>query len=279
MMMMAPVTAAAFTIGPQSTSDEIRAVRPLRVPALRLSYTLDQAGEAPQAGTVTLADDFTAVFDEDGIRVEDIAICRSLSWKVQAHAFDNDSCYAMPAFRIVELQNRRYLASLMAEIKPSDGKSPANLAPYWAEQELAVQTDPVDHLVATEAETQIEWRLGKDVVVTTSQRGHAFTEQEKPRVARYFARFVNLHPQVRRAILTSGQWPERIQIESRSTPQATTVVLTFFGYRKGNGRLSGAGRIDTGPAPAGLPICRRNQRKRFSFGSRRWQRTSQTGAE
>ncbi len=107
------------------------------------------------------------------------------------------------------------------------GKTAHLTVPYWAEQDLAVQDVISDPLVASRTARSTEWRLGKDVVVRTSG-GFAFSPAERKAVARYFARHVDLHPQVRQALLDAGIFPERLVIERHQIGRPSTEVFTFF---------------------------------------------------
>ena len=198
--LVASAAVAAPPPSPAWTSDQIRAARPVDpVQALVMEYVLD---------------DFT--------------LCRSLAWQAAGSTFDNDSCYAGPAFRLAELANRRMLRAI---IQQSGGKlAPAATgtdAPYWAEQQLSIQDAISDPLVASAGARGMEWRLGNEVVVRTSGDGLPFSEAERQAMARYLARHVDLHPQVRQALLQAGRLPGQIVIERRDLDRKSTEVLTF----------------------------------------------------
>ncbi|ESQ89639.1 hypothetical protein ABAC460_12275 [Asticcacaulis sp. AC460] len=247
-----PLGAGAADIGPHASSDDIRAARPLQTPALKASFTREATGEAPESGTLILAADFNAMTVGDATRLEDFALCRVVVWAAGAGEIDNQNCHAGPAFRVMELYNREYLAGLMAEIAPDapEAQNVPVLAPFWAEQELSVQKAVSAPLATKVVGDYTEWRLGDEVVARVSTKGFAFTPDEKHSLARYFSRSVNLHPQIRRAILDSGQWPQRIEIQRRIGKTPSTLVLNFSGFERG--------RVDY-PLPPGLSSSLRSR--------------------
>lgn len=216
---------------PDWNSDQVRAARstsPANALVIEYKREITSAGAAPQvqSGSVTLAGDFVEVSSQDGHALDDFALCRSLTWRAGDAAFANESCYAAPAFRLAELANRRMLRAVLEAAKGTAAKMSDLAAPYWAEQELAVQDAITDPLVASRTAQGTQWRLGNDVVVRSSG-GFSFSGAERTAVARYLARHLDLHPQVRQALLEAGNFPERLVIERHQLGHPSTEVITF----------------------------------------------------
>ncbi len=217
---------------PDQGSDQVRAARSTaQTGALVIQYKreITAAGASPQvvSGAITLAGDFVEVTASTGHALDDFTLCRSLTWRAGDTAFANESCYAGPAFRLAELANRRLLRAVLDRAALGSGTKSGELAaPYWAEQELAVQDAVSDPLVVSRRAQGNEWRLGNEVVVRTGG-GFPFFEAERKAVARYLARHLDLHPQVRQALLETGHLPERLVIERRQLGHSSTEVITF----------------------------------------------------
>ena len=222
---------AAPLVSPTAGSDQIRAARTVSAADdLVFTYTRTVTAKgrpvSADTGTVILGADFTAIDQAADHTLDDFALCRVLSWKTGATDVDNQSCFYMPAFRLAELSNRQALNRMLTGAMESK-KVPESLAPYWAEQELSVQDAPTDPLKIHTGATTVDYSLNGRVVVRTSLAGTAFAADQRQRVARYLARHVDLHPQVLRAILASGQVPSDIIIERYQADQPNTETLHF----------------------------------------------------
>ena len=86
--------------------------------ALNFSYSLTQqkkkANESSTERVVSLSEDYDLVTTDDTQILTDYRVCRVFVWKTTETDFANQSCYADPAFRPLELQNRLLLAEIMA---------------------------------------------------------------------------------------------------------------------------------------------------------------------
>ena len=217
---------------PDWSSDQVRAARSTSpTDALIIDYkrevTAAGASSQVESGSITLARDFVEVASPIGYGLDDFALCRSLNWRDGDAAFANESCYAGPAVRLAELANRRVLRTVLETAMKGSPKHLGDMSsPYWAEQELAVQETASDPLVVSRKAQSTEWRLGRQVVVRTSG-GFSFSGAERKAVERYFARHLDLHPQVRQALLEAGNLPERLMIERRQLGHPSTEVITF----------------------------------------------------
>lgn len=231
-----PLAAHAVQPTPDWGSDRILTERPTASQdAIVVSYTRtireDSGTETTQTGTVTLASDFVDVTTGDDHWLDDFALCRSLAWTTGKSQIDNASCYAAPAFRLIELGNRKTLNGMLREAASKKPVS-TDLANYWPEQELAIQYKPADPLTRRTQPDETQWRLGDEVVVRTGASSFAFTPAERPAVARYFSRHVDLHPQILHALLASGQWPEHLVIERRTPGASSTETLEFSNFQR-----------------------------------------------
>lgn len=193
---------------PQHTSGE--------QPALTFSYSLtsqkEKEAEKRSQDVVHLWEEFDLITTEDVQKLTDYRLCRVFSWKITESDFANESCYADPAFRPLELQNRFYLAEILSRLQKAD-KKPSHLKDkFWQEQELGVQVEASNPLTRKTTPDGTEWLLGKQVIAKISKAGTALDPKERQPLARFLARNLTLHPQVRRAILESGILPSRIEV-------------------------------------------------------------------
>ena len=218
-------------VSPASGSDPILASRPpATANALVFTYTRTVTAQGKpvtsETGTVTLGADFTAIEQGTDHVLDDFALCRVLSWKTGESALDNQSCFFMPAFRLSELHNRQAMNRILAAAMDKK-TAPASFAPYWAEQELSIQDDASDPLKPQTGPAETDYSLNGHIVVRISATGAAFTADEHREVARYLARRTDLHPQILRAILASGQLPDTVVIERYEADQPQTETLHF----------------------------------------------------
>ncbi|MDZ4308729.1 hypothetical protein [Allopontixanthobacter sp.] len=184
------------------------------------------------SGIVRLADDFDYVSLGDDRTITDYRHCRVFSWKVSETIFANHSCFAGPAFRKMELQNRLYLSKVLNEVDPKAGQELGFADAIWLEQEFATQVSPSDPLSLLKTENGLEWRFGDQIVATLSQEGFAFDAKERRRFARYLSRHINLHPQVREAILDQGIFPSTIKIVQKNIEGESVETLSFSPARR-----------------------------------------------
>jgi len=229
-------------ISPASGSDQILSARFLaarflaaRPPStsndLVFTYTKTVTSKgkpvSTETGTVTLGADFTAIDQASDHTLDDFTLCRVLTWKTGKSELDNQSCFFWPAFRLSEFYNRQAMNRLLTGASNDKTKLPENVIPYWVEQELAVQDKPSDPLTTHIDATATDYSLNDRVVVRTSLAGSTFTPDEHQRIARFLARHSDLHPQILRAILASGQLPSDMTIERYHADQPETEALHF----------------------------------------------------
>jgi len=229
------VRAADVLAYPQWNSTQIRAARSI-APEEALVFDVrseETGGRTPARtgmSTVTLTASYTQVVTGAAHELDDHALCRSLSWSDDKPVLDSMSCYALPAFRVTELANRRLLAGVLGGLVK--GAPATRTAPYWAEAELAVQDQPSDPLVRRTTPGGVEYRLGDETVARMSGATLPLANEEARRVARYFANHQPLHPQVRHELGTGGSLPARIEIETWSGADKRWLVLTISNVRR-----------------------------------------------
>lgn len=203
--------AASGPVTPLFSGDDLRSARPLApedalVVDVHTEVTLPGRKKAVQDMTVTLASTFTVVDDGTSIRLEDHALCRSLTWRPGSPELKHSNCHAAVAFRVLELQNRRFLAKVLASTGANDGD-----LLHLAEAELGVEVGGGPRLAVSRAGDAVEYRLGKTVVSRTSGVAGGVSPDEAQRVRRFLARTVNLHPQVRAALMAGGGLPSSVE--------------------------------------------------------------------
>ncbi|MDC7675746.1 hypothetical protein [Asticcacaulis machinosus] len=231
------VICQAATVSPDWDAPRIRGARSAEAPTIEFSYQKEvrfkDGAVQTESGKVTLASDFIYVEAADARYLDDFALCRTMTWKATDTEFNNDSCFVSPAFRILELKNRRYLQSLL-NMATGDKKSAqeTKLASYWPEQELAVVDKTSLPLVQSQAGEQIVWSVEDEAVARLSNAGEPFSDAERKAIARYFARHVGLHPQILKAVLENGQIPHGIAIESNHANRRATETIRFSNVRR-----------------------------------------------
>lgn len=179
-----------------------------------------------ETATITLTPSFTYVEAGRERTLDDYALCHILTWSDGAPVFHSTSCYAQPAFATLELINRAGLQAILARAGPAAGAATAALAPYWSEAELSFQTTAQEPLALTRTEGGREYRLERNVVVRIAGVAAHLDADERRRVARFLARHVHLHPQVRRDLVDEGVLPARWEVETRFGSKAGREVLT-----------------------------------------------------
>ncbi|WKL55825.1 hypothetical protein Q1W73_08900 [Asticcacaulis sp. ZE23SCel15] len=231
------VICQAETVSPDWDAQRIRNARPASAEAIEFSYQKEirfkDGTVETENGKVTLASDFTYTEAADARHLDDFSLCRTMSWKASGTEFNNDSCFVSPAFRILELKNRRYLQSLL-DAATGDKKSAqeAKLASYWPEQELAVMDKTSLPLTRKRAADKTVWSVGNEEVATVSLGGQPFSDAERKAVARYFARHTGLHPQILKSVLESGQIPREMVMESHHANRRATETIRFSNVRR-----------------------------------------------
>lgn len=181
-----------------------------------------------ESGAVQLADDFDYVSLGDDQTIIDYRYCRVFSWQGADTTFANQSCFAGPAFRMMELRNRLHLSKVLNEVDPKVAQEAGLGNAIWLEQEFAVQVSPSNSLSMLETESGLEWWFGDQIVATVSQDGFTFDTTERLRFARYLSRHINLHPQVREAILDRGIFPSTIKITQHKIDGKSVETLSFL---------------------------------------------------
>lgn len=254
---------------PHWSSDQILAKRPTG-PQDALSFkfeTLHQ--EADKADTLTTAkvrlwDGFDSTASEDSETITDYQFCRVFQWRRMETTFNHTSCYADPAFRVIELYNRFYLrdimdgAAAMADDAAKKGKPVRKTPDFWLEQEMGVQVKKSTPLAARQTPKGVEWRLVDEVAVFVSAEGVPIAVTDRQRIARFLSGNLQLHPQVRKAILESGTLPLEIQVHHRGlgAPSKDVYRLSEFSrvqerYPLPANLTSNLYRLSEGNTPAG----------------------------
>lgn len=180
-----------------------------------------------KSGTVRLWSDFDQVSIGNNETITDYRFCRVYSWNRAETTFANQSCYAGPAFRKMELRNRLQINKLLKDVGVSDGEIATFEEPFWMEQEFATENAASNPLKLVKTKDGSEWRLGTKTVTKMSTAGLIFFKEDRQRFARYFSRYLNIHPQVRRGILDSGKIPSQIVIFRRNLEGESTETINF----------------------------------------------------
>lgn len=228
-----PTWAADVLAPPHWSSDKVRAARSLNPePALvfdvRTEETGGPRGKQVKSATVALAPTFTHVVEAGAHTLLDHALCRVFTWSDDKPIFQSFSCYALPAFLGLELQNRRYLAQVLTAAKASD----VTANPYWPEAELGVQDEVKDRLQRRQVPDGAEYRLGNEVVVKVQGVATSLSGDESRALARYFANSQTLHPQVRRDLKSGSSLPARLETELRMVGTAAHKTLAITNARR-----------------------------------------------
>lgn len=184
-----------------------------------------------QSGMVRLWHDFDHVSSEVSEILTDYRLCRVFSWKPADPTFDNHSCYAGPAFGRMELHNRLQINKMLRGTGVSEGAVLPVDDPFWIEQEFGKQLKSSDPLTRKKSDDSLEWRLGNTTVTKASAAGFSFPREDRQRFARYLARYLKIHPQVRREILDSGIMPFQIKIYRRDFKGQSVEEITFSSFQ------------------------------------------------
>lgn len=220
---------------PHWSSDQIRAARPL---AAEEAVVFDmrtevRRGDQPPTvtlSTVTLAPSFSQTTSGEDHRLDDHALCRELHWNDGAKLVGDVSCYALPAFRVIELRNRQFLGRMLAKAKLGDAQA---TGPYWDEAALGVQAGAGAPLTARTNGEATEYRLGRLTPVKVEGITGQLSPGEMERFVRYLSRNVSLHPQVRRDIAKRGDLPGKIESQNATLGVVRgTTIVTFSNLRR-----------------------------------------------
>ena len=229
-----PVFAEPVWVGPTWSSDQVRSARD-GAPEPTLSFDLHtetaSAGAAPRIETshVVLAPDFDEVSTGATHVVDDFFLHRMFSWSDGAKSFNILDGHALPAFRVMELANRRAMAAMQNRLATASGKpiSPSDNDPYWREAELGV-SDPLDTPLALhKTASGTDLVLGGDPVVRIEGKTAALTEAERKALTRYLALHLPLHPQARGALADAGLLPATLTLGVYQGFTKQTVTYAF----------------------------------------------------
>jgi len=180
-----------------------------------------------KSGIVRLWSDFDQISIGTQETVTDYQFCRVYSWKHSETTFSNHSCYAEPAFRKIELHNQLKISTLLNKAGASVEGSKLSEEAFWLEQEFATQNVVSNPLSFVNSKEGIEWRLGNTTIAKISSGGFTFFKKDRQKFSRYFSRYLNIHPQIRRTILESGEFPSRIEILRRNFDGESIETITF----------------------------------------------------
>ncbi|MGH7024392.1 MAG: hypothetical protein ACREEB_12490 [Caulobacteraceae bacterium] len=230
-----PVVAQTTQISPHWGSDRIRSARPV-VPESVIEFDLKTETLAEkQATTVTtsvviLAPTYDYVTQGPQRVLDDYSLCRTLVWSDAKPILDNSSCFVQPAFFGLEIRNRQYLAGLMSNLTGGSKGAVVPPNPYWAEAELRVQVEPKAILAVRRAGDATEYRLGDQVVARVIGSATKLSDEERHEVARYFARFQPLHPQIRDDL--GDSLPSRLEIQTMEAFKKEWQILIISNVRR-----------------------------------------------
>ena len=248
-VMAADARASDVAAPPQWTSDQVRAARS---PAPENALVFDLRTETTGAGaptrttasTVTLTPTYTYVAAGPNQSIDDYTLCRTFAWSAAKPTFTSLSCYAVPASKVIELANRRFLAGMLAHIgKAAEAPLSIGAQPYWSEAELGVQDAPTAPLTVRKTGDTTQYRLGDEVVVRLTGVAARLTGDEPRRLVRFLARDIPLHPQPRRDLGAGVELPARMEIEVVALNKKQLMVVTISNVRRAQAAF---------PLPVGL---------------------------
>ena len=231
------VGAAEPSAHPEWTSDQVRAARPTGLEDalvfdLRVETRNGDGSSRVETSTVELTPSFTYVEAGPNRALDDYALCRTFTWSNAVTGFQNASCYAQPAFVTFELANRLRLQAILSHAGPTATVDPASVAPYWGETELSAQAAAGTPLVMAQTPDGREYRLQGRPVVQAAGAAGQLGPDERQRFARFLARHVHLHPQVRRDLAAEGLLPARLEVETRLVSKPGREVILISNLRR-----------------------------------------------
>ena len=169
-----------------------------------------------RTGIVRIGNDFDHISSGSRNTITDYKLCRVFTWTDTESTFENQSCYAEPAFRAIELQNRLALRKMLVESGAREIQHLGTDHSFWLEQEFATQNSKSDPLTLSETPIELKWQLGGKTVTTISKDGFSFDTKDANLIERFIARHISIHPQVRNAIINRGIFPLKIEILRRT---------------------------------------------------------------
>ncbi len=180
-----------------------------------------------RTGIVRIGNDFDHISSGSGNTITDYKLCRVFTWTDAESTFDNLSCYAEPAFRAIELQNRLALRKMLVESSAEEIQYLGTDHSFWLEQEFATQSSKSDPLTLSETPVELRWQLGGKTVTTISKDGFSFDTKDANLIERFIARHISIHPQVRNAIVNRGIFPLKIEILRRTRDGESIETISY----------------------------------------------------
>ena len=223
-------------VGPTWTSDRVRATRPA-APEPALAFDVRQvttAADAPpkvETSHVLLAPDFTYIVNGKTHTLDDFRLGRTFTWSDGAETFVSVDGHALPAFRVLELANRKTIQAILERVQSTTGKTigASDNGPYWREAELGV-TDASDApLTPHRTASGTDFLLGGEPVVRMQDQAVGLAEADRKPLTRYLALHLPLHPQVRHALAGADVLPARMEIDAYLLNKKEIIAFAFSG--------------------------------------------------
>lgn len=185
-----------------------------------------QTGEtSTTSGSIILASDFVFASIDGHNQLDDFSLGRTFTWRNGQDTIDNQSYFWQPAFRLIELSNRKILHDAVQVLRDNPEFPDQLNDPFWAEQELGVQGKTSPRLVTSKDSDGVVWHLGDKAVGKASRKGFRLSGTESKSILRSFSRHFIFHPQIGAAIAASGALPERLEL-ARFQPVPHTASST-----------------------------------------------------
>lgn len=196
---------------PLWTSDQVRQARSL-AESQALVFELRRETSRPDKPVeiateiVTLTPTFTHIVEGDKQTLEDHALCRTMSWNRTANMFTSYSCYAVVAFKLVEIENRAVLNQIASKDRLFSAEA--------SSAELGILGARPSRLEMRQTRDGREYRVGNATL--TSVRGSAseVSAEEMRGLIRFLARYAPLHPQIRGDIASARVLPASIDVDA-----------------------------------------------------------------
>ena len=193
---------------------------------------------------VTLTRDYIFVSSAGQSSLDDLALCRTITWSPGATRMRTVSCYAVPAFVTTEMANRQLLRRFMTEITKDHPQSGVDISPYWAEAELGLPMDGVTRLAIRQTPAGADYQLGGQVVANRTGHAADLSTDEANWLSRYFLRSSVLHPEIRKELLAARVLPAVLHYLT-GPPHEDEVTLVVTGVQR---------TLATYPLPVGLAL-------------------------
>lgn len=236
---------------PYSTSDQIRAARPLGAQeALIIDLTFAGVAADPveKRARATLAQTFNHLEMDGTHQLDDYGLCRMLSWP-DGGGVMNMNCHAIPFFAFNELQNRLALTKMIASA--TSQKPAVEAAPYWSEAGLGVAPQDAKPLQIRAAAGGVQYLLGPQAAGSISGDLGALSPAEARAFSRFLARHFPMHPQMRADIAGRARLPMVIEVmQTNPAGQVAAQRMTLANLRREKAEY---------PLPGGLPSALRAQ--------------------